>query len=73
MCCFTYFFIEEVEVSSAFILGLVGLVGLFLLIDVPVGLVIIPLVFLTVIIGRLQVEVIAESLVAVCDLSVSTP
>jgi hypothetical protein len=51
MYCYTYFFIEEVEVSSAFILGLVGLVGLFLLIDVPVGLVIIPLVFLTVIIG----------------------
>jgi uncharacterized membrane protein YGL010W len=51
MCCFTYFFVEEVEVSSAFILGLVGLVGFFLFIDVPVGLVIIPLVFLTVIVG----------------------
>lgn len=69
--CWAYLLVEEIKVSSALVLGLGRLAGLFLLFDVPVGLVIIPLILLTIIVSRLEVEVIAQSLVTVCNLLVS--
>lgn len=68
--CSTYLLVEEIKVSSALVLGLSRLASLFLLFGVPVGLIIIPLILLTIIVSRLEVEVIAQSLVTVCGLLV---
>lgn len=65
---YTYLLVQEVQISSALVLGLVSLACLLFLLSVPVGLVVIPLIFLAVVVSRLEVEVVTESLIAVCYL-----
>lgn len=46
----TYLLVQEVEISGALILGLCGLLLGSLLLGIPVGLVVIPLILLTIVI-----------------------
>jgi hypothetical protein len=58
-------FVQELEICGALILGFSSLRLIGVLIGVPVGFVIVPLIILTVVIRRLEMEVIAESVLAV--------
>jgi uncharacterized membrane protein YGL010W len=65
---YTYLLVQEVQISSALVLGLVSLACLLFLLSIPVGLIVIPLIFLAVVVSGLEVEVVTESLIAVCYL-----
>ena len=59
------FFVQKLEIRRALILSFCSLRLVGVIIGVPVGFVIVPLIILTIVIRRLKMEVIAKSVLAV--------
>ena len=61
-----YLIVQELQISFALVLGFRGLLLGDLFLAVPVGLVLVPLVVLAVVVRGLELEVVTQSLFAVC-------